>query len=382
MPEIPAPTQKRLPFAEQKRARSRWIVPLAIASTLLLVAALCLAACYDPLARASAAYSAGDYRGALRVAQDVLKRRPHDRRAALLAARCLSRLGRPRQAADQFELAGQLVTEAADLHDRAFAMALSDQPERAAEFYDEILAQWPDDELALKRLAAVRMSRKEWTAVQTLASRLVALPRGEVAGATLAAIAHHELKQYAQAITAAERVLEIDPELKDMPLPSGLFWNNLALDLMAVGRSPDARAHLARVIQGPRDANLMELLGLTYFQDGHMDQAEACWRKAVEWNPSNADALLGLGRLALNRNQPETAVKWLSLAADASPDALEPVYNLSRAYRLLGKPDEARRLEQRAATMRAARPASGGMDQPTAERARQPSRGGVAGTAR
>jgi tetratricopeptide (TPR) repeat protein len=90
-----------------------------------------------------------------------------------------------------------------------------------------------------------------------------------------------------------------------------------------------------------------------------MDRAEECWRRAVELNPTNADALLGLGRLALNRNQAAVAVTWLERAADASPQALDPLYNLSRAYRLLGRIDDALRCEALAAKARAGRGGAG-----------------------
>jgi tetratricopeptide (TPR) repeat protein len=362
--------------------RGGWFALLAIASILVLVAIVWLAASYDPLRRASLAYSSGDYRAALHGAQERLKHSPSDEPAALLAARCLSKLGHARQAEEYYRRAGSLARGFDDLHDRAYAMARAGQHEQATALYHDILERRPEDALALKRLAAVQMSVKDWKPVLAIAQRLLVLPGCEVAGQTLAGIGHHELKQYAEAIGAGERVLQLDPELREMPLPTTLFWNNLALDLMAVGRSADARAHLARAVEKTQDANLMELLGLTYFQDGIVDQAERCWKQAVLWDPRHADALLGLGRLALNRNQPAEAVEWLSRAADCSPEALEPVYNLTRAYRLLGRTEEAERLERRAESVRASRAGSGGREPTPAQQAEQPARGRRVGATR
>src|SRR5205807_2555239 len=151
------------------------------------------------------AYAAGDYRGALRVAHDHLERRPSDRGAALLAARCLSRLGFQGPAEKHYRLAGGLVSRLDDMHDRAYGLAQSDRPERAVELYQEILARWPDDVLARKRLAAVYMGLKQWKTVLALADQLIAIPGGEVPGHTLAGIAHHELKHYNQAVAACQR---------------------------------------------------------------------------------------------------------------------------------------------------------------------------------
>jgi tetratricopeptide (TPR) repeat protein len=310
---------------------------------------------FDSLGQGQSAYSAGDYRGALRVAQDHLTRRPDDRRAALLAARCLSKLGFHGRAEEHFRRAGPLASGLDDLQDRAYGLVQSYQPERAVKLYQEILVRAPDNALALKRLAAVYMGLKQWQPVLVLADRLIAIKGDEVPGETLAAIAHHELKHYSQAAAACERVLEVDPDLKTMPLPHGLFWNNLALDLMGMGRTSEARDHLTQVLEQFQDAGLMELLGLTYFQQGTLEKAEQCWKQAVQWDPRNADALLGLGRLALNRNQAGEAVAWLERAAESSPQALEPVYNLGRAYRLLGKSVDAQRCEDLSAKLRAAR---------------------------
>ena len=104
-------------------------------------------------------------------------------------------------------------------------------------------------------------------------------------------------------------MLELDHDLKRMPLPRTLFWNNLALDLIAVGRTDEARRYLTRALAHSQDAGLMELLGLTYSQQGAIDEAERCWRQAESWDPDNADVCLDLGRLALSRNRWGEAVE-------------------------------------------------------------------------
>ncbi len=349
------------------RNRLRLVVGFLSISAPAIVAFLWYSGRFDPLRAATTAYSAGNYRSALLAARDRLKYSPNDRKAALLAGRCLSKLGLHDQAEEQYRRAGTEPMSLDDLQDRAYGLVLLEQPRRAMEIYEQILTRWPDSTLALKRSAAVYMSLKEWRPVLTVADRLQSIPGNEVAAVTLAGIGHHELKHYTEAVSAAQSVLELDPELKEMPLPHGLFWNNLALDLMAIGRTSEARDYLTRALQTSQDANLMELLGLTYSQEGEVDRAEQCWRKAVEWNPSNADALLGLGRLSLNRSQPREAETWLKRAVQASPDALEPVYNLARAYRLMGQTSEAEHFERLAASLRASQPARGGMGEMPAE---------------
>jgi uncharacterized protein HemY len=174
----------------------------------------------------------------------------------------------------------------------------------------------------------------------------------------MAAIAHHELKHYDQAIMSALRVLELDHELKRMPLPRTLFWNNLAIDLIAVGRTDEARRYLTDALAESQDAGLMELVGLTHSQEGALDEAERCWRLAESWDPENADVCLDLGRLALSRNRWGEAVSFLKRAADRSTEAVEPLYNLSQAYRMLGNASEAEHYRQLADQRRRTRPAA------------------------
>ena len=107
----------------------------------------------------------------------------------------------------------------------------------------------------------------------------------------------------------------------------------------------------------------MELLGLTYSQQGAIDQAERCWRQAESWDPNNADVCLDLGRLAMSRRRWDEAVDFLKRAADRSPEAVEPLYNLSQAYRMLGDRDEAERYRRarRIGVGRPSRRGRGGM---------------------
>jgi tetratricopeptide (TPR) repeat protein len=313
---------------------------------------------FDVTGVARVAYARHQYRVALRAAQDHLRIFPSHCDASLLAARCLTRLGRSRDAEAYYQRAGTLDLE--DLQARAVGLLQADDPEGALGIYQQIIQHWPNNALALKRAAAVRMGMKQWAEALDLSARLVAIPAEEVAGRTLEGIAHHELKHYAQAISASSRILELDPDLKTMPLPRTLFWNNLALDLMALGRTEEARVYLTRALTGSDDAGLKELLGTTYSQAGEFDQAERCWQEAVSLDTKNADAWLDLGRLAMSRRHWKQAAEFLTRAAELSVDAVEPLYNLSLAHQMMGEKDEADRFRRLAEQKRRASPERGG----------------------
>jgi tetratricopeptide (TPR) repeat protein len=339
---------------------------------LSLVLSAWLATRFDLLGQAGMAYQRHDYRVALQVPLDHLRWFPNDRRASLMAARCLSRLGQPLVAEPHYQRAEPIELE--DMQVRAYGLFNAGDAEHSATIYEQLLVRWPGEALALKRLAAVRMGQKQWHAVLDLAEGLIGTSTEEAAGWTLAGIAHHELKHYAQAVDAGRRVLALDPNLKRMPLPRTLFWNNLALDLMAMGQTAEARHYLEQALAGLEDAGLMELLGLTYSQEGASDQAERCWLQAERWDPDNADVCLDLGRLALSRRRWDEAAGYLKRAAQRSPNAIEPLYNLSQAYRMLGQVEQAERTRRLADQRRRSLPPRSGMMGPDIAPARRPAR--------
>ena len=253
--------------------------------------------------------------------------------------RCLTRLGKAVEAEVFYQRAGPL--ESDDMHDRAEGLVKAHEPLLAARIYETMLEQRPNDGKILKRLAFVLLSLKQWTAVLRLTDRLTAMPSEEISGLTMAAIAYHESKDFDRAANVSLRVLELDPNLKRIPLPKTLFWKNLATDLMGTGRVEEAREYLNRGLADSQDAGLMELLGLTYFHQGSIDEAERCWRQAIAWNPDNMMASLHLGQLAFSRGEWTEAADLLKRAADRSTTAVAPLYNLSQAYRRLNNLEEA-----------------------------------------
>ena len=88
-------------------------------------------------------YARGELVSCLEYALDHLQRRPWSREAALLAARCLSRLDHSDAAEPYYERAGELDLD--DLQTRAFGLARGNDRLRAIEAYDQILARWPEN---------------------------------------------------------------------------------------------------------------------------------------------------------------------------------------------------------------------------------------------
>ena len=125
--------------------------------------------------------------------------------------------------------------------------------------------------------------------------------------------------------------------IRQMPLPRKMFLIYLAQDLIAVGRSADARPHLSAGAGGGPDAYVMDLLGQAHRMQGDFDDAERCWLRSIEWDDRRSWPWLLLGKLELQRNRPEEAIARARAGRRAAPTSYEPAYSLSLAYRRVGK---------------------------------------------
>ena len=304
----------------------------------------------DAIADARSAYLQGDLALCLQHALDHLERRPWSHEAALLAARCLSRLDYADQAEPYFKRAGRL--ELSDAQLRAFGLARGPHPEHAIRAYDEILENWPDNVTALRRLAAVQLAQNNTNELLSLADRLSGIPKGAVIGHTLRGVVYHNDSNPQRAIGCFERVLALDPELREMPLSRRLFWSHFSDDLISDGRIDDARGELIKALDQAPDADLMDRLGRIYFLQGALDEAERCFRQAAEWDPSDYRPYFDMSKIALQRQQREEALTHLNHAKLLAPEEYAVLYSLASVYRQLGRLADAARVQEAVTQLR------------------------------
>jgi tetratricopeptide (TPR) repeat protein len=308
------------------------------------------------LGEARQAYTRGELAVCLQHALDHLDRRPWSNEAALLAAHCLSRLDHADQAEAYYRRAGRLAQS--DRQIRAYGLARGPHPERAIPAYNEILERSPENVTALRRLAAVELARNNTPSLLKLAERLSHISSGAVIGSTLRGVIHHNDENPQQAVAAFERVLDLDPELRAMPLSHGLFWSHFTDDLIASGRIDDAGRYLTKVVANVPDAALMNRLGQVYFLQGSLDDAERCYRQAAEWAPSDYRPHLSLAKLALQRHRREEALEHLIQAKLFAPWEYAVLYSLASVYRQLGQSADAARVQEALTQLRDKPPGS------------------------
>jgi len=73
------------------------------------------------------------------------------------------------------------------------------------------------------------------------------------------------------------------------------------------------------------------------------EQASVHYRRALELNSNDFSVQMGVGRILMNKQQPQQALTYLQRAALADPLNTEAHYRLALAYRSLQRTEEAQK---------------------------------------
>jgi len=98
---------------------------------------------------------------------------------------------------------------------------------------------------------------------------------------------------------------------------------------------------LTQVPDTGRSGKLYSALGYTYEQQKDYKKAVAAYRKAVELDRDNLDALRGLAQNLMNDGQYDAALEQYKQIADADPQDAQTYLRISEIYRRQGKFDQA-----------------------------------------
>jgi len=108
---------------------------------------------------------------------------------------------------------------------------------------------------------------------------------------------------------------------------------------------------LSSVPDASRSAKLYSVLGYTYEQQKEYKKAIDAYRKAVDLDHDNLDAIRGLAQNLLNDGQTDAALEQYKVIADANPEDAQTYLRMAEIYRKEGKFDEALDSLKRAQSM-------------------------------
>lgn len=127
---------------------------------------------------------------------------------------------------------------------------------------------------------------------------------------------------------------------------------------LIAAQDPDAARGLFRAALDaePRDVNALLGLATVDLQGGHPDAAETGFRSVIAIEPANERAYIGLAAVALSKSDRPAAMKWLEQAISANPSAVESRLRLAELTFAAHDPVKANALLDQALAVTRARP--------------------------
>ncbi len=225
--------------------------------------------------------------------------------------------------------------------------------------YLDLIHLYADESQLEFWLDARRGPRLRWhLALETLKKGVKILPSSprlfEAKGFVQAKLDYNE-----DAIHSYTRALELDPGSAEANLGLGVAQR-------LAGRMQEAGATFERGIQKfPRNASFYQEYGLLLAKAGDSgdeaarSRSTALLKKALDLDDSLMEPHYQLGKLALEHGDPEEAARHFEAAVRLAPDESKLRYGLVRAYRRLGRRQEARGQARTYQKLKAAEEAAG-----------------------
>jgi tetratricopeptide (TPR) repeat protein len=98
---------------------------------------------------------------------------------------------------------------------------------------------------------------------------------------------------------------------------------------------------LSSIPDAARSAKLYSALGYTYEQQKQYKNSIAAYKKAIELDRDNLDAIRGLAQNLVNDGQTDAALEQYKIIADASPEDAQSYLRMAEIYRKSGRFDQA-----------------------------------------
>jgi tetratricopeptide (TPR) repeat protein len=125
---------------------------------------------------------------------------------------------------------------------------------------------------------------------------------------------------------------KLDPDSEEAVTTLAYLYNEL-------GDTARAAQVLSSVPKTERSAKLYSALGYTYEQQKQYKDAVEAYRRAIELDRDNLDAIRGLAQNLLNDGQTEAALEQYKVIADANPEDAQTYVRIAEIYRKQGKYD-------------------------------------------
>jgi tetratricopeptide (TPR) repeat protein len=155
-------------------------------------------------------------------------------------------------------------------------------------------------------------------------------------------LAHVDLGTCFEKMGQPARAVQIYEEAIGINIGTDQIYARLGKDelrLHELDKAVNAMVHANQI--NPTDLDNLRNLGTAYLQLGRVDDAEKAFKAVTVQNAKYAAAWNGLGLVAIQRNDADSARRNFEKALAVGPDEVEPLLNLGLLYQKTGNKEQA-----------------------------------------
>lgn len=287
---------------------------------------------------------------ALSLAEQFLRDYPNHGRATALKARSLLQLGRVDEAARLFDQVGAASEE--DMRDCAKVYLLQQRWLESLPVLEYLVLQHPHDPDLLHELSACRARLGRFDEAVESATTFAHVSGFEDRGFLLVGTIERERQNNINACDAWSRVVELNPEAKNLQIPAHEFFAEYGSALLDTGKPAEAAKYLQKSAAEMPIAATHATLGQAYLQLGKEADAEREWELAIAEDNSHEPSRQGLAELAMRQSDFRKVIDLLEPLADAQSITMSSAFLLQRAYTMAEMTDKASQWKDRVAEIR------------------------------
>lgn len=214
--------------------------------------------------------------------------------------------------------------------------------EEATRTMDELMERIPRTEADFLKVGNMLLNNDLPVAAYKVAKNAVEIAPDSAKPYGLKGTVELALYDYEDAIQSFSRALQLDPSSAEADL-------GLALGQWGAGKIPEAvRTFEEGLKRFPRDTRHYTKYAQFLIEGGERkgdtdmeSRAVALLERAISLDPTNADAHYEVGNFLLSKKKPQEALTELETAARLDPTESSTRYALTRAFRRLGRNEEA-----------------------------------------
>lgn len=207
----------------------------------------------------------------------------------------------------------------------------------ATELLVNALNYQPDNLLLLRRLALIKMVKRDWDAVQEIIAKIESMPKGHLLAMMLQGKMYKVQDDCTKAINVFKEMLNNYPD-------QTTALQGMAECYSVLQQRPDMMSYLTKLIkQQPQNvtAETYRLQAQLFWEDNNLSAAVETLSQALEIDNKDTAVYLALAEVYRLQNDTEKAIATYVKGRKASPDNYRILLNLASLYEKVGKTHKA-----------------------------------------